>query len=92
MVDDSLPHRIACGFVLVRKNAGRLEYLVLRNRGRGDWGLPKGHAEYGESELETARRLARSADLHDPTNAWAQFLLGALATQRGEAQAAIRVW
>ena len=56
MVDDTLPQRTACGFVLVRRTKGRLEYLILRNRGRGDWGLPKGHAEKGESELETALR------------------------------------
>lgn len=56
MVDDTLPQRTACGFVLVRRMAGQLEYLILRNRGRGDWGLPKGHAEKGESELETALR------------------------------------
>lgn len=56
MVDDSLPHRTACGFVLVRRKAARLEYLLLRNRSRKDWGLPKGHAKGGESELATARR------------------------------------
>ncbi len=56
MVDDSLPHRTACGFVLVQRRKGAFRYLILRNRGRGDWGLPKGHAEKGESELETALR------------------------------------
>ena len=56
MVDDTLPHRTACGFVLVRRQKGRLRYLILRNRGRGDWGLPKGHAEKGETELGTALR------------------------------------
>lgn len=55
-MDDSLPRRLACGFVLVRRQKGQWRYLLLRNRGRGDWGLPKGHAEKGESELDTALR------------------------------------
>ncbi len=56
MQDDPLPQRTACGFVLVRTRGGQQEYLLLRNRERGEWGLPKGHAEPGESELQTARR------------------------------------
>jgi len=50
------PHRTACGFVLVRAGPEGLEYLCLTNRLRDEPGLPKGHSEPGETELETARR------------------------------------
>jgi len=51
-----LPVRTACGFVLVRRRKGRLEYLSLVNREREEAGLPKGHSLPGETEEETARR------------------------------------
>ncbi|MDA1195690.1 MAG: NUDIX domain-containing protein, partial [Planctomycetota bacterium] len=57
--DDSPPDRTACGFVLVRARGPGLSYLLLRNRERGEWGLPKGHAEASESELQTALRETR---------------------------------
>lgn len=53
---DPTPKARAAGFVLVREAPGRLEYLLLTNRGRGEPGLPKGHAEPGESDLATALR------------------------------------
>ena len=46
----------ACGFVLVREGAPGWEYLVLTSRRHGEAGLPKGHVDRGESEIETARR------------------------------------
>lgn len=46
----------AAGFLLLRAGAGGPELLLLRNRGRGEWGLPKGHAEPGEGDLATALR------------------------------------
>lgn len=42
----------ACGWILQRE--GRT--LLLRNALRQEWGLPKGHAEPGETELQTALR------------------------------------
>lgn len=55
--DDAPPPAVrAAGFVLVRAAAGGHEVLLLRNRERGEWGLPKGHAEPGEDDLATARR------------------------------------
>jgi bis(5'-nucleosidyl)-tetraphosphatase len=48
--------RTACGFVLVRDGEAGVEYLSLVNRKRDEPGLPKGHADPGETELETARR------------------------------------
>ena len=49
-------HRTACGFVLVRRAQGRWIYLTLVNRERKEVGLPKGHAEPGETERVTALR------------------------------------
>lgn len=40
----------------MREAPGRLEYLLLTNRSRVEPGLPKGHAEPGETDLQTARR------------------------------------
>lgn len=51
-----LPVATASGFVLVRPAPRGLEYLLLTNRNRGEPGLPKGHAEPGETELATALR------------------------------------
>ncbi|MDJ0974733.1 MAG: NUDIX domain-containing protein [Planctomycetota bacterium] len=48
--------KTACGFVLVREQDGAIEYLLLTNRERQEPGLPKGHAEKDEPELETALR------------------------------------
>lgn len=42
----------ACGWILLRE--GRV--LLLHNTRRREWGLPKGHAEPGETESETALR------------------------------------
>ncbi|RME88006.1 MAG: NUDIX domain-containing protein [Planctomycetota bacterium] len=47
----------SAGFVLFRKEEGKeREYLLLRNRERQEWGLPKGHVEPGESLKEAALR------------------------------------
>lgn len=46
----------AAGFFLYRRVDGHRQWLLLRNRKRGDWGFPKGHAETGEDLLATARR------------------------------------
>jgi bis(5'-nucleosidyl)-tetraphosphatase len=42
--------------VLVRAAPRGYEYLLLTNKNRGEPGLPKGHAEEGETELATALR------------------------------------
>ncbi len=54
----SAPSARAAGFVLGRQSApdGPWEYLLLTNRARGEPGFPKGHAEPGEDEEQTARR------------------------------------
>ncbi|MBX3473257.1 MAG: NUDIX domain-containing protein [Planctomycetes bacterium] len=49
----------ACGFILARNVDGQRQYLLLRNARHGGWGFPKGHADPGESELETAQRETR---------------------------------
>ena len=51
--------KVACGWIL-RSPANRI--LLLQNSGRGDWGLPKGHMEKGESQMQTALR-----ELHEET-------------------------
>jgi len=45
----------SCGAVVVRVCGGRRDYLIIRQND-GNWGLPKGHMEPGESEEQTALR------------------------------------
>jgi 8-oxo-dGTP pyrophosphatase MutT (NUDIX family) len=49
----------ACGFVLVREGPKGLQYLLLTSRKHGGMGVPKGHVDPGESELQTALRETR---------------------------------
>ena len=56
MPASSPPKSKACGFVMTRRTFGRIEYLLLTNRKRGEPGLPKGHAEPGEGDVDTALR------------------------------------
>jgi len=49
----------ACGFVLFRDGPDHLETLLLMGRKHGSPGVPKGHVEPGETELETAIRETR---------------------------------
>jgi bis(5'-nucleosidyl)-tetraphosphatase len=46
----------AAGFVVYRRRPGTVAYLLLRTAGTGEWGLPKGHADAGESDLDAAFR------------------------------------
>lgn len=46
------------GIVPVRRENGRALYLLIQHRA-GHWSFPKGHAEPGETALETARRELR---------------------------------
>lgn len=43
----------SCGWILQTADN---RILLLKNSSRGDWGLPKGHTEEGESEMQTALR------------------------------------
>jgi len=43
------------GVLPVMKTAEGIKILLVQQK-KGHWGLPKGHPEVGESELETARR------------------------------------
>ena len=46
----------SCGAILFRELPGGREYLLVRSARHGAWGFPKGHAEPGESERESASR------------------------------------
>jgi bis(5'-nucleosidyl)-tetraphosphatase len=46
----------AAGFVLFRIEDDDRQYLLLRHRYDGQWGLPKGKIEPGENEFEAAVR------------------------------------
>ena len=48
----------SCGFVVYTEVCGERRYLVIESL-NGDVGFPKGHAEDGESELDTALRELR---------------------------------
>lgn len=58
MTDSNAPQTDAraAGIILFRRTKSACEFLLLRNAKHRSWGFPKGHAEGGESALETARR------------------------------------
>ena len=58
-MNPGLPTSRAAGFVLTRPAGTAPEYLLLVNERDGMPGLPKGHADDGESDLETAVRETR---------------------------------
>ncbi len=49
----------SCGVIPYRLRNGRLEYLALFQSDSSTWSFPKGHMEYGEDELATAKREVR---------------------------------
>lgn len=51
----SCSHEKSCGAVLFTKVDGERRYLLIKNRSLHA-GFPKGHIEYGETEMETVRR------------------------------------
>lgn len=53
---DDEPVVRASGLLLRRETGGRRAWLLLRNRKRGEWGFPKGHAEDGEDDIACALR------------------------------------
>jgi len=51
-----MPKEHAAGFILYRTLDGERQYLIVRNRGRGYWGFPKGRLEPAEASEAAARR------------------------------------
>ena len=52
-------YRKSCGVIPYRLRGGKLEYLLLLQRGSRTWSFPKGHMEAGEEEQDTAIRELR---------------------------------
>jgi bis(5'-nucleosidyl)-tetraphosphatase len=46
----------AAGAICYLKDGKKVYFVLLRSAKHGEWGPPKGHAEPGETELETATR------------------------------------
>ncbi|HEU68548.1 MAG TPA: NUDIX domain-containing protein [Candidatus Acetothermia bacterium] len=51
-----MPDERAPGFILFRDCRPHREYLIIKQRGGGHWGFPKGHIEPGEDEMAAAQR------------------------------------
>ena len=47
---------MAAGVLCFTNDGNRNHYLVLRSAKHGEWGPPKGHADKGETDVETALR------------------------------------
>lgn len=47
---------LACGAVIYRKSRGSVHFLLVKHTNGNHWSLAKGHAEPGESEVQTALR------------------------------------
>jgi len=60
----------SCGFIAYKEEDGTRLYLIIRSRG-GEYGFPKGHMEYGETEYETAVR-----ELKEETGAEVEIVEG----------------
>ncbi len=52
----STPDLKAAGAICFMRDEKDVLFLLLRSSKHGEWGPPKGHAEPGETELETASR------------------------------------
>jgi len=46
----------ACGSIVFRREKGKILFLVMKSRRWGHWDFPKGHADSGETEMQTAIR------------------------------------
>ena len=49
-------HEKSCGAIVYRKFHGNTEILLIQDVNSGHWSFPKGHVEFGETEVETALR------------------------------------
>lgn len=58
----------AAGAICFLRDGKKILFLLLRSAKHGEWGPPKGHAESGETEVETAtRELYEEAGLRRAT-------------------------
>jgi 8-oxo-dGTP pyrophosphatase MutT (NUDIX family) len=46
----------ACGAIVFRREKGKVLFLVMKSKRWGHWDFPKGHADAGETEMQTAVR------------------------------------
>lgn len=46
----------SCGALVYSVQGDRLQLLLIRHKQGGHWSFPKGHVEFGETEIETAVR------------------------------------
>ena len=46
----------SCGTIPYTVKEGDIYYLIIKAKNHGYWGVPKGHVEPGETEIETALR------------------------------------
>lgn len=60
----------SCGAVVFTKEGEKIKYVIIHSVS-GAYGFPKGHAEHGESEVETALR-----EVHEETGVCVRLLDG----------------
>lgn len=49
-------HEKSCGAIVYRKFHGNTEILLVKHVNSNHWSFPKGHVEFGETEVQTAQR------------------------------------
>lgn len=56
ILQDKMFHEISAGGVVIKRNKGLFQVLIIHRNQMNDWTLPKGHQKKGESLQETALR------------------------------------
>ena len=69
---------MAAGVLCFTNDGNRNHYLVLRSAKHGEWGPPKGHADKGETDVETALRetfeeVGLERRFIEPIGAWDRY-------------------
>lgn len=73
MKNNKIGQEVSAGAVIYRKESDGLKFLLIYSKRNSSWGLPKGHLESGETEIEAAGREIQEETGIDDLNFVAGF-------------------